>query len=78
MHYAHNFTWNHQLSIQLRLVQEIRAGRVHLQREESWSPSVLMELWTVFGLTSNAAHKNQRAERVVSCSYHNNSLQNPA
>jgi hypothetical protein len=33
-------------------------------------PLCLMKLWTVFGLASNAAHKNQRAERVVSCSYH--------
>jgi hypothetical protein len=59
-----------QPSIHLRLGQEIRAERVHLQKRVLVVPLCLIQLWTVFGLASNAAHKNQRAERVMSCSYH--------
>jgi hypothetical protein len=33
-------------------------------------PLCLMQLWTVFRLASNAAHKNQRTKRILSCSYH--------
>jgi hypothetical protein len=44
-----------QPSIHLRLVQEIRAERVHLQKQVSLvGPLCLMQLWTVFGLVSNA------------------------
>jgi hypothetical protein len=37
----------------------------------------LTQLWTVFGLASNAAHKNQRLEKAVSCSYHKQSSPKP-
>jgi hypothetical protein len=54
----------------LCLVQKIQAEWVHLQRQESCSTHSVMQLWTVFRLASNAAHKNQHAQWVMSCSYH--------
>jgi hypothetical protein len=58
-----------QPNIHLCLVHEIRAEWVHLQKQVSLvGPLCLIKLWTVFGIVSNAADKNQRAELVVSCS----------
>jgi hypothetical protein len=54
----------------LCLVQKIQAEWVHLQRQESCSTHSVMQLWTVFRLASNAAHKNQHSQWVMSCSYH--------
>jgi hypothetical protein len=55
-----------QPSIRLCQIQEFRAKRAHLQRQRVLVDSLcLMQLWTLFGLACTAAHKNQRAERVV-------------
>jgi hypothetical protein len=59
-----------QPSVDLHLVQEIWAERVHLQMPVLVGPLYVMQLWAMFRLASNAAHKNQCAKRIMSCSYH--------
>jgi hypothetical protein len=69
VHFTHNCTWNHPVEY------PCTPGTRSSSRKGAFAkarvlvgPLCLMQLWTVFGLPSNAAHKNQRAERV-GCSY---------
>jgi hypothetical protein len=71
MHFAHNFTWNHPARVpNYAWYKKFEQKGCICKGKSPVSLLCLMQLWTVFGLASNAAHKIQRTKRVMSCSYH--------
>jgi hypothetical protein len=71
MHFAHNSIWNHTAAYTFTPSTRNPSIKDAFAKARFLAgPLRAMKLWTVFGLVCNAPHKNQRTERVASCSYH--------
>jgi hypothetical protein len=68
MHLAHSVTWDHLAEHPLMLGTKHRKNASSKAKVPGLPYVCLLQIWTMFSLASNAAHKNQGTEWVVSCS----------